>query len=163
MEPVWRNLFLQNDVPWISDHKIQNNVVFPFAGYVCMATEAARQVSSSAGGEGAVELQHVKVITALVLNNKESPIELVTTLRRHRLTDYLDSDWWEFAVTSYNGHAWTRHCSGEVRAVLASNSLQDGAAFSRISLPHWVDRRQWYERAYRGACSMVNVLQPWKI
>jgi hypothetical protein len=62
-----------------------------------------------------VSLRHVTVSNTLLINDNE-PTELVTALRRHRLTENLNSEWWEFSISSHNGHVWTKHCSDEVRA-----------------------------------------------
>lgn len=41
--PVWRNLVRCSDLPWLRDHVVQSQVVFPGAGYIAMAVEAIRQ------------------------------------------------------------------------------------------------------------------------
>ncbi len=93
-DPAWRNMLDLDHVPWLRDHRLRDDIVFPFAGYVAMAGEAVRQLS---GIEDGFKLQDVLASTALVLSEGR-PTELVTNLRRHRLTDSLDSDWWEFTV-----------------------------------------------------------------
>jgi malonyl CoA-acyl carrier protein transacylase len=108
---VFRNLFHLNNAPWIRDHKVGDEIIFPFAGFIAMIGEAVRQLTRV---NEAFKLRNMIVNTALVL--KEGPVEIITSLHRHRLTDSLDSEWWEFTITSYNGASWTKHCSGEVRS-----------------------------------------------
>ncbi|KAI0403553.1 hypothetical protein F4802DRAFT_598947 [Xylaria palmicola] len=144
MQPIWRNLLHLDNAPWLRDHRIRKDIVFPLAGYVVLASEAARQMSDIQDG---AELRHVLVNTALVLR-EETPTEMVTSFSRHRLTNSQDSAWWEFSVTTYNGHAWIKHCSGQVRAV--SDPHWDDVAIPQIDLPNKVPMRQWYERARRG-------------
>lgn len=146
IEPVWRNLLHIDSVPWLRDHKIRTDIIFPFAGYVAMAAEAAFQVS---GIPEAVELRNVVVTTAMVLTERE-PMELSTTLRRHRLTDSTDSRWWEFTISAFNGHVWTRHCHGQVCAV-KELTLHGDHVLGHENVLHDVNVRQWYERASRGA------------
>lgn len=43
IEPTWRNILRVSDIPWLKDHIVQSTVVFPAAGYIAMAIEAARQ------------------------------------------------------------------------------------------------------------------------
>ncbi|KAI0378980.1 hypothetical protein F5Y04DRAFT_290700 [Hypomontagnella monticulosa] len=114
-EPLWRNVLHLDDAPWLVDHKVGQNVVFPFAGYVAMAGEAIRQVAGADAGSG-YHLRHVVARTALVLSDSK-PTEIITTLRRKRLTDSDDSQWYEFNITSYSGSAWIKHCTGEVKHV----------------------------------------------
>ena len=55
----------------------------PFAGYCVMAREVILQIT---GFETGYRLRHVTANTALVLTNSK-PVEIITTLRQHRLTD----------------------------------------------------------------------------
>ena len=110
-EPLWRNILSIEDEPWLEDHKIRGDVVFPFAGYCAMAGESIRQVSGSASG---YSLKHVIVHSALVLTHAK-PVEMITNLRPHRLTDSLESDWFEFTIMSNSGSTWMRNCEGQVK------------------------------------------------
>lgn len=113
-EVLFRNIFHLENAPWIRDHKIAEDIVFPFAGYAEMIGEAMFQTSESSEG---IRMRRVIISTALVLKENH-PIEIVTTLRRCRFTHTLDSEWWEFAICSYNGTTWTKHCHGEARSQL---------------------------------------------
>ncbi|KAL9079243.1 MAG: hypothetical protein Q9157_001861 [Trypethelium eluteriae] len=64
-----------------------------------MAGEAIRQTTDVQIGYG---VRHIVAYTALVLSEAK-PVEVVTTLRRHRLTDATDSDAYKFVITSYSG------------------------------------------------------------
>ncbi|KAI9692847.1 MAG: Type I Iterative PKS [Bathelium mastoideum] len=145
IEPVWRNLFHLDNAPWVRDHKIKEDIIFPFAGYIAMAAEAVRQIS---GVQEAVELRNIAVSTALVVG-EGAPTELITTFRKHRLTDSLDSSWWEFAISSYNGHTWTKHATGEIRAE-SKVDLGEAELPEDARMPRNVNFRKWYERVRRG-------------
>jgi acyl transferase domain-containing protein/SAM-dependent methyltransferase len=136
LEPAWRNMFHLDNAPWVRDHKIVNDIVFPFAGYVAMAGEAVRQTS---GIQQGYSLRHIIVSTALVITEGR-PVELLTTFRPHRLTDHLDSQWWEFTVASHNGQLWTKHCTGQVRAL--EGSL--GTAEEPLPPPRRLETRKAY-------------------
>ncbi|KAI0469085.1 putative polyketide synthase [Xylaria cf. heliscus] len=45
----WRHLLRVSEMKWLSGHQIQNQVVFPAAGYICTAIEAARFLADSLG------------------------------------------------------------------------------------------------------------------
>ena len=142
-EPVWRNLLHLDNAPWLRDHQIGDDTIFPFAGYVAMAGEAIRQVTGIKEG---FKVRNTAATTALV-TPEGAPIELITTLRRHRLTKSLDSEWWEFTVGSHNGHVWTKHCAGQVKAMAESlgPAIDDGT-----ELPRNVDTRKWYQTVRQG-------------
>ncbi|KAF1830190.1 hypothetical protein BDW02DRAFT_633855 [Decorospora gaudefroyi] len=117
LEPAWRNLLhVDYNTTWIKEHKVGDDIVFPFAGYVAMAGEAVRQIT---GIEDVFRLRHVSVGTAMLVS-EEKPLETITTLRPLRLTISQDSSWYEFTISAHNGHQWTKHCSGEVKAEAGS-------------------------------------------
>ncbi|KAJ3962935.1 hypothetical protein N0V92_000371 [Colletotrichum tropicale] len=113
-EPVFRNVFTLDYVPWVRDHNIKGDVIFPCAGYVGMAGEAARQLHH--GTFAGFSMRNVAIDMAMVLADSKST-EITTSLKKERLTDSLDSSWWEFTITSYNGSSWLKHCSGQVKAL----------------------------------------------
>lgn len=139
LEPVWRNLLQVGNVPWVLDHSVDDTIVFPLTGYVSMSAEAVRQLS---GVDDGVSLRNLSVSNALVLA-EDAATEVITTLRPHRLTDSANSEWWEFTISSHNGHAWTKHCTGQVRAeTFGGMPLQ---ATEAEDLPRKVESSKWYE------------------
>lgn len=144
LEPIWRNLFHLDNAPWVCDHKVNGTIVFPFAGYVDMAAEAIRQVT---GFQEGVSLRQVSVNAALLVP-EGSPLELVTALRPHRLTESTDSQWWEFTISSYNGHTWTKNCTGQCSS--ADESLHVRHQDLSFDLPRRVDAKKTYEASRRG-------------
>uniref|UniRef100_A0A0B7KGY7 Uncharacterized protein n=1 Tax=Bionectria ochroleuca TaxID=29856 RepID=A0A0B7KGY7_BIOOC len=137
LEPVWRNNFLLGNAEWVRDHKVQDDVVFPFACYIAIAGEAIRQTS---GVDTGFQIRKFLVRTAMVVSD-EKPTEIITTLRRKRLDSATDSQWWEFSITSHNGHAWTKHATGEVSSLvedLGVSTVEDA------ELPRPLSSDKWY-------------------
>ncbi|KAK5991578.1 Highly reducing polyketide synthase gloL [Cladobotryum mycophilum] len=94
------------------DHKVESNVVFPCAGYIAMMGEAIRQIL---GSESYV-LRNLMVKGALVLTENE-PIELMTTMRRLRLTELTNSSTWhDISISTFNGTSWIENCIAQGRA-----------------------------------------------
>ena len=147
LEPVWRNLLHVENTPWVLDHKVGDDVVLPLSAYVSMAAEAVRQIT---GLEDGASFKNVAVTSALILN-EDSAIEVITTMRRRRLTDSLSSEWWRFTISSHNGHVWTTHCSGEVRGETSDKSLE--RAEGEEELPRRVDELKWYDAERRAGLS----------
>ncbi|KAG4443875.1 hypothetical protein IFR05_000641 [Cadophora sp. M221] len=144
LQPVWRNVLHIENAPWIRDHKINADIIFPFAGYIAMAAEGIRQIT---GVEEAVEFRDIAVRSALVLN-EGSPKELVTTFHRLRLTDSMDSEWWEYSIASHNGHTWTKHCSGEIQARHGEEGMRSRVP-SQEDLPRQASSKRWYDTMRR--------------
>ncbi|KAK1239013.1 hypothetical protein MKX08_006074 [Trichoderma sp. CBMAI-0020] len=104
LEPTWRNMLRLDDVPWTRDHKIQDDIVLLAAAYIAMAIEALRQLNG--GGEIDASLKQVEI----------QVYEIITYFRPARLTSKLNSIWYEFSISSFNGASWTKHCVGKVRS-----------------------------------------------
>ncbi|KAK1624733.1 putative polyketide synthase [Colletotrichum phormii] len=111
--PTWRNVLKLNDVPWIPDHRIKDDIVLPAAAYLSMAGEAVRQIADRPMTD--FSLRQVNIKAALVLQEADGT-EIITHLAPVRLTSSLDSAWYEFTIVSQRGTAWVEHCSGQVKA-----------------------------------------------
>ncbi|PTU17930.1 hypothetical protein P175DRAFT_0486784 [Aspergillus ochraceoroseus IBT 24754] len=109
-EPTWRNILDLDNIPWARDHVIFKDAVLPAAAYVTMAGEAVRQLS----GHPDFSVRNVNILAAMVLS-EEHPIEVVSQFRRSRLTTTLDSEWWDFTITSQLDGTWRKHCTGQAR------------------------------------------------
>ncbi|KAK9439737.1 KR domain-containing protein [Metarhizium brunneum] len=110
LEPQWRNILSLEQEPWLMDHKVDQDVVFPLACYVAMAGEAVRQMTGQAG----YSIRHAVARVAMVLTDTRDT-EIITTLHPHRLTDSDSSSWFTFSICSYNGANWIKHVEGQVR------------------------------------------------
>ncbi|KAH0423585.1 hypothetical protein CcaCcLH18_12055 [Colletotrichum camelliae] len=110
--PAWRCNLRVEDVPWLRDHIILGENVFPAAGFVSMIGEALKQLKGTVN----YTLGHVTFDSALVLNDR--PVELVTVLNPPPPTPYLDSEWYEFSISSLSegSDTWVRHVTGECKA-----------------------------------------------
>lgn len=153
IEPAWRNMFHLSNAPWIRDHKVGEDVVFPFAGYIAIAGEAVRQITEVNEG---FSIRNILVSMALVLGEGK-PTEMITTFRPHRLTTTLNSSWWEFTVSSFNGHVWTKHCTGEVTAL--SSGLGAAPELTPTELPRKVNARKWYETMRKSGLDLGTCFQ----
>lgn len=75
----WRNLLRPKEIPWLDGHKLQEQTVFPAAGYVVMALEASKAL---VGEERIrlIEVQDLVIHQAMVFQNDESEVETIFTL-----------------------------------------------------------------------------------
>lgn len=135
VSPTWRNLLRLNDIPWVRDHCVGSDIVFPGAGYIAMAGEAIYQITNVRD----YTIRNMELSKAMVLHN-DKPTEVVTSLRPQRLTSTLDSEWYQFELVSYDGGAWNKHCSGLVRSGRASPNPPKTAQ----SLDREVSSSRWY-------------------
>ncbi|KAK0732344.1 hypothetical protein B0T21DRAFT_412523 [Apiosordaria backusii] len=136
-EPAWRNILRLADVPWIRDHMVGPDIVFPAAGYIAMAGEAVRQVTGCTD----YTLREISIGHAMICRDSTHN-ETVLTLRPHRLTTRLNSEWYEFTVSSCNGGAWTKHCSGQVRG---GRHIDNVEVPTINDLPRKIASGPWYQ------------------
>ncbi|KAI0895264.1 putative polyketide synthase [Annulohypoxylon nitens] len=120
----WRNILRLSEVPWMRDHKLENQIVFPAAGYLAMAKEALSQVRALhhrlRNGTG-FEFRNVSFSAALVLQDEGTEIESVelhSTLASRKLsTTTSSSEWYDFSISSWAEGQSTVHCTGSVRVI----------------------------------------------
>lgn len=119
VEPTWRNMISLDDLPWLRHHQIQGLVVFPLAGFVVMALEAAAARARKANKSfDAFELRDVDVMKPLAFPpdvvEGGGSIEMTISLRR-RHDPTVNEDWDEFRICSWSKDTeWTEHCAGLV-------------------------------------------------
>ncbi|KAI0017755.1 KR domain-containing protein [Xylariomycetidae sp. FL0641] len=179
-EPVWRNVLRARDLPWLADHRLGGESVFPAAGYFAMAIEAARQVheasSTSAQQPPPIEgyvLRDVSIDTALVVPDEsdDDGIEVLLSLR----PSVHGGRWQDWSVSSIDGEGTVKsHMSGSVglnmrargaappRPVPAFPQRATGAAWNKALRGVGFDYGKTFQdmedvrfdgRTYRAACA----------
>ena len=103
-EPTWRNVLRIRDLPWLQDHFLGGEAVFPAAGYFSMAMEAITQLnelqSSPATIEGYV-LRDIAIKNALVTPDDDAGVEVLLTMRPSLHGEgEAKNAWWDFNVSS---------------------------------------------------------------
>ncbi|GKZ77685.1 type I Iterative Polyketide synthase (PKS) [Aspergillus niger] len=105
--PTWRIMLELRHVPWLRDHCVHKDVVFPAAAYISMVGEAIRQLT----GEVEYTLKNVVFHTAMIIP-ETGPKEIITVLERQRLTNTSESSWYRFNISSYDETTCKKHCTG---------------------------------------------------
>ncbi|KAK8053725.1 hypothetical protein PG996_013026 [Apiospora saccharicola] len=151
-EHAWRGYLRMREQPWVADHQIQGSVLYPGAGFLAMAIEAAAQVAADSdqghvprlpGSNPVVQgssslpstmqarqvrgfrLRHVQFVLPMVLH-EDRDVEYTVVLRPH-LTGTLSraSTWAEFVTSSSpDGVAFERNCLGLILVEYADNNSQ---------------------------------------
>jgi acyl transferase domain-containing protein/NADPH:quinone reductase-like Zn-dependent oxidoreductase len=110
-EPRWRNYLRTSELPWLLDHKIQGNIVFPAAGYLAMAIEASIQLNKDDDKIARYILRDVTIQSALVLN-ETSAVEVMVSLQKSTQDQEHLYNFHIYSVSEEN--RWTEHCTGLV-------------------------------------------------
>ncbi|KAK3986584.1 putative polyketide synthase protein [Cladorrhinum sp. PSN332] len=116
--PVWRNILSIDDVPWLVDHQMSSLVTFPFAGFLCMAVEAAAQRAHLRGAKAPADnfmFREVQVRRPLVLRDGCDYEVMLSMMPYAEGTRAYSDDWDEFRICSYDKEkGWTEHCRGQI-------------------------------------------------
>lgn len=159
--PVWRNKLRLENNPWPGDHKLGDKVVFPVAGYICMAIEAMYQVAYTTTWMGAApkscsyRMRDIKFFRALVLNSSEEPPVVMLTLMP---VPSSTGAWFEFKISAMKLDVWNDLASGYIRVETA---LQAGKALETILSPFGdpVSPDLWYKRMRDGGLNFGPAFQ----
>ncbi|KAL9626997.1 MAG: hypothetical protein Q9204_006884, partial [Flavoplaca sp. TL-2023a] len=117
LEPSWRNIMRVAEIPWIRGHVVQSQIVYPAAGYVAMAVEAAAQ-SNRLGPQteflSGYRLSDISITKPLIIPDDSDGVETQLFLRPYNRSASKSSDILkEFRVFSYSkSTGWSEHCRG---------------------------------------------------
>ncbi|TEA17265.1 Fusaridione A synthetase fsdS [Colletotrichum sidae] len=76
----WRNILLESELPWLAGHRVQDQTVFPAAGYLCIAIEAARELASEEENIQAINITDLDIVQAMVIPPDGSGVESICTM-----------------------------------------------------------------------------------
>lgn len=117
LEPRWRNIIRADDLPWVRQHKVHGNSVYPMTGFLAMAVEGVAQLAQLQNIQlDCVELRDVKMQRMLVLPDT-SPVEVMLSMKLQNGTSMAHGAWYEFWTYSWaDGRGWDEHCHGFIIA-----------------------------------------------
>lgn len=116
--PSWRHILRISESPWTRDHVIQSNILYPAAGYICLAIEAIKQLTTmdqaiSAQNLSGYQLQDVDFLQALIIPDNSDGIEIQTNIRPVSDKDIGLQGWKHFEVWTVTAdNRWTQHAKG---------------------------------------------------
>jgi acyl transferase domain-containing protein/NADPH:quinone reductase-like Zn-dependent oxidoreductase len=122
-EPRWRNYIRTSELPWLLDHKIQGNIVFPAAGYLVMAIEASIQLNKEEKIARYI-LRDVAIQSALVLS-ETSAVEVMVSLQKSTQDQERLYNFHIYSISEEN--RWIEHCTGLVGTQKSIGASGDGA------------------------------------
>ncbi|KAE8153458.1 hypothetical protein BDV25DRAFT_136914 [Aspergillus avenaceus] len=114
----WRNVLRLEELPWLRGHVFQGQVLFPGAGYVAMALEAARTMSTGRPVT-LFEIEDVALKRALVIEEQEG-VETVFTVKsidsdqNRKDSDKLEADFACYYGSAGESEALVKACTGRI-------------------------------------------------
>lgn len=121
LEPRWRHLVGVETLPWLQEHVVDDLVIFPGSGYICMAIEAVRQLVIDSDEHTSLdfELKKVAFRKALVIPPVPEKVELQICLRgSSQQMNSITAKTWEFTISALSSDGvWYEYCHGLVAAM----------------------------------------------
>lgn len=123
----WTNYLIPREMPWIIGHKIQGQMVFPAAGYMSSAFEAAREIAAEQPMK-LIELAAFVIDQPLVFDTEDSSVEILVSLTdvRHSGSN-LTARFGYYSIGNKEPGPMTINASCELRIVFGeadANTLQ---------------------------------------
>lgn len=139
----WKNQLSLREIPWLRDHRVEAQIVFPAAGFIAMSIEGLSQIlhlrhtsdekneiNTNRGRPRWFEFRNVSISAALVVHGEEdetgsaNPVELHTAMAPRVLsTTTASADWHDFTISSWVAGKAKAHCSGSIRAHEADDDM----------------------------------------
>ncbi|KFY81215.1 hypothetical protein V499_00041 [Pseudogymnoascus sp. VKM F-103] len=161
IEPRWRNFIRLSEQPWVKGHNIQGAILYPAAGFCCMAIEAAAQMSTlSATTEqksiSEYKIRDLSIARALVVPQTEEGVEIIFSMRPNPTNSITSSDTWsEFRIFSYTtAGGWAEHCRGLV--VVVYHTTSDGGVSSNGVDEIQRECKAKFDSVKSGCCTKVD-------
>lgn len=132
--PTWRHFIRPSEIPWVRDHTVQSEMVYPGAGFICMAIEAIRQFHQSHKRSIAgYQLRDIEIMKALVIPDTTDGVETQISLSESGDKSLDTANWHKFHICSTSGSdsIWTENCKGFV-SVEYKTSINDQPDWSPI-------------------------------
>ncbi|KAI1345755.1 hypothetical protein F5Y01DRAFT_320442 [Xylaria sp. FL0043] len=117
LEPIWKNQLRVSELPWLRDHQIHGDIIFPAAGVICAAIEAARQFADGDNLNQDIigfELRDFCIIRPVVIQDLDSGVETFLHLKKRKLGMSSGAGMWhEFTFYSCQSNgAYAEHACG---------------------------------------------------
>ncbi|KAM3069262.1 hypothetical protein ACMFMG_010772 [Clarireedia jacksonii] len=135
LDARWRNFIKASDLPWIEDHKVQGTILYPAAGMIVMALEAARQLADQEKQISAFRVEQVKFDAPLVIRSTATEVQVSL---RPKLAQTMDAysqgtSSFDFVIYSYQDEKWVQNANGEVNVICKDQYASTRIGSSTIS------------------------------
>ncbi|KAF2800540.1 ketoacyl-synt-domain-containing protein [Melanomma pulvis-pyrius CBS 109.77] len=112
----WRKITRLSETPWVQDHVINDTIIYPAAGMLCMALEAVRQIADPEKTILAYGIKDVEFLMALTLSSENEGTESQFYIRPlTNATDDEDLLTAEFKLCTLSERSWVENCRGTVQ------------------------------------------------
>ncbi|KAE8374944.1 putative polyketide synthase [Aspergillus bertholletiae] len=109
----WRNMIRISELPWLRDHKIDGQFIFPGTAMVVIAVEALRQRPGAMASLSSIEIKDLDFLHAITVPHGMEQVETQFTL----ITES-DASWSRFKLFVMEDSGYVECCRGFIRGNL---------------------------------------------
>ncbi|RGP66594.1 polyketide synthase [Fusarium longipes] len=111
-EHVFRQVFTLDQLPWVRDHKVVGDVLFPFTGFMSLAVDALRSITKDVPS---IVCNEMHIIRSLHIR-EEQRIDICTKLKPVEIgTGHTSSSTYSFEVMTWTEQTgWVTHVYGRI-------------------------------------------------
>ncbi|KAK3934109.1 hypothetical protein QBC46DRAFT_368419 [Diplogelasinospora grovesii] len=144
LQPRWRNFLSVESEPWVADHNISNTVIYPAAGMLVMAMEAALQTVPAIRTIAGYTVKEARFMNPIVVGETwEDRTETVVELRPVRKSYEKDSTWSDVHIFCYRNKEWSECFSARIQVQYEEDASQH--AMDACTRP--IDSQVFYRNA----------------
>lgn len=147
----WRNFLRLAEVPWLKDHTIAGQVVFPAAGMIVMAIEALKQLHSGAKVFKGALIRNARFFHAIVFSKSADYIETQLTIAGPGPGS--DSQESEFRLFVIENGDYIECCHCTIRSITEEHDMK-----RNLSCGPWRPETtpETWSRQVQEACAVVE-------
>ncbi|KAI3316791.1 reducing type I polyketide synthase [Xylariaceae sp. AK1471] len=157
LSPIWRLNLKAVELPWVRDHMVHSETVYPASGYICMAIEAVRQLNQSDDKViCGYTLRDINIQKALIIPETSEGVDVQMFLEPAK-ENSLVQDWRQFRIYSAasSGEPWVENARGlilvEYSEVKGEFALKSTATLNitNSSFPRTMSTKALFESLHR--------------
>ncbi|KAL2065966.1 hypothetical protein VTL71DRAFT_3636 [Oculimacula yallundae] len=122
----WHNILKVKELPWIRGHQIQGQIIFPAAGYLCMALKAAETLIPNDAAAKLIEIHDFFIHRAISFYDENSGVEVLFDFNHTPRNDTEEVRTAEFTISAALNKSSTEMTimsQGRVEVTIAEPSL----------------------------------------
>lgn len=153
LEPIWRNVLRQKDLPWLSHHRLAGEVLLPATGYLTLAVEAITQINEQSESPLVIQSYTVRdmaIPAATAIPDDESGTETLFRLSpvgsNNQNPNGASSQWYDFTVSRCSYGSWSETARGKiainarVRDDAAQSAPIHSDAHGELPWTNWIEK-----------------------
>lgn len=122
LEPIWRNVLRQKDLPWLSHHRLAGEVLLPATGYLALAVEAITQINEQSESPLVIQsytVRDMSIPAAAAIPDDEAGTETLFRLspvggNNNQTSNSASSQWYDFTVSRCSYGSWSETARGKI-------------------------------------------------